>query len=219
MVLKKKKNAVLFSQYKEYKKLFEILQDKSKSIKKTMKGEQGEPDASHSSSKTPAGPVTISGPIEENISEKKASLEIQKLDYTTNKLKRQNAILKNLETLYDREMRRYRNLKKEFDRELLRQSPLEREVKEVMRKFLQAAFNKRVKKHDTTNLDDIDMIKIDPEFYRLGLTRDERMTLVELMLKNPRISDALDDKLKIDPDVQLNLEDSDFDDLGDDFFS
>ena len=31
--MKKKKNAVLYSQYKEYKKLFDILQEKSKSLR------------------------------------------------------------------------------------------------------------------------------------------------------------------------------------------
>lgn len=45
-----------------------------------------------------------------------------------------------MENLYDREKRRYNNLKSQFDDELLRQSPIEREVKDIMRKFLKAAF-------------------------------------------------------------------------------
>ena len=124
-----------------------------------------------------------------------------------------------MESLYDREKKRYNNLKKQFDNELLRQSPLEREVKDIMRKFLKAAFFQRIKRQDDQDIDtQIEKIEVDPEFYRLGLTREERKALVDLLLKNPRIQASLDDKLMINPGVNLNFTDSDFEDLGDDFF-
>lgn len=132
---------------------------------------------------------------------------------------RQNAVLKNMENLYDREKRRYNNLKSQFDDELLRQSPIEREVKDIMRKFLKAAFFQRIKRQDDEDIDtQIERIEVDPEFYRLGLTREERKALVDLLLRNPRIQASLDDKLTISPDIDLNFTDSDFEELGNDFF-
>jgi hypothetical protein len=92
VVLKKKKNAMMFNQYKEYKKLFEILKEKSDSISKSgvidPKGEgRVKTQLSANKSKLSMG-SGFSKLSKKAYKSKNDNLEIKKLDYTASKLKR-----------------------------------------------------------------------------------------------------------------------------------
>jgi len=52
-----------------------------------------------------------------------------------------------------------------------------------MRSFLKNAFLKRIKKPEDPDVDEqLENLEVDPEFYRVGLTLDERKELVERLL-------------------------------------
>lgn len=79
---------MMFNQYKEYKKLFEILKEKSDAVTKSGiidPTNQGRVNTQHSklSLKSDEGALT-----RKESKAKVNSLEIKKLDYTANKLKR-----------------------------------------------------------------------------------------------------------------------------------
>lgn len=184
VVLKKKKNAMLYTQYKEYKKLFGILKDKE-------------------------DPKVNEVPH-------LAEIQLEKLDITTGKLKRQNTILKTLETLFDREKKRYHKIKRFFDAEMLNQTPLEKQVKDITKKYLKTIFKKRLDEEQMVVYTKKENIEDDPEFYRLGLSKGERKVLIEMLLKSERVDALLKDKLEFD-EKKLLIEDSDMEELGDEF--
>jgi hypothetical protein len=109
VVVKKKRNAILYSQLEEYKRLFELL-----------------------SSQDPKESPNVS------VVSKAAShkVDLEKLDHTSQKLDRQKIVLENFQSLLAKEKTRYGKLKRHFETELLRQDTLEAEIKDNMRSFL-----------------------------------------------------------------------------------
>lgn len=85
---------MLFNQYKEYKKLFEILKEKSDSISKSGIVQNGQTDQKGGKSKlrsmSSANKSKLSAQSgASRVSQSKVdNLEIKKLDYTATKLKR-----------------------------------------------------------------------------------------------------------------------------------
>lgn len=182
---------MLYSQYKEYKKLFSILKKKS-----TI--ENGEE----------IGNLPI-----KDIKD----LQVSRLDNTANKLRSQSMAISTLHKLLKREKKRFNTVKKHFETELLCQTPLEQEVKLCMRNYLRTVCQKKLgQEHQSDLSPDNELYQDNSEFYRLGLTKRERKTLIELLLKNEKVSQLIKDKLIV-TEEQVKFTDSDIEELGDDF--
>lgn len=193
VVLKKKKNAMLFSQYKEYKKLFEIMTQDLEN----MPGEVTAEAATRIKKEEAAKKKT-----------KDNFVDINKIDEKSLNLRRLQAIYSNMESLYNREKGRYKKLRRLFDNELMKQTELESEVKIIMQQYLTNVYRKRMKDYDenTMNTSDYEAKHVqgitdaplnDAELYRTQLTKEERQELVRLLLSNNKISMILREKLAL----------------------
>lgn len=63
-------------------------------------------------------------------------------------IKRQQAVLQNMQLLHDREKNRYRKLRNLFDNELMKQTELETEVRYVMKDYLSHIYENRMNEHE-----------------------------------------------------------------------
>lgn len=187
VVIKKKRNAILFSQIEEYKQLFKLLSDEEPP--KSNSHSQCKEEGGHSKS-------TLTN------HKKKAIIDFSKIDHTSQHLAREQLVLDNLKNLLEREKKRYFKLKKHFDSELLRETPLEGDVKETVRDFIKkihlrnkTSFAPHIKAamRDEQARD----VEHDTEFYRLPLTLDDRRTLVDQILNINLVDDMVRDKLEI----------------------
>jgi spore coat protein CotH len=121
---------MLYSQYKEYKKLFEIMTaDLEKATQESAK------------SKAVRDKHRPNGKDD-------GLIDIAKLDNRSINIKRQQAILNNMENLYNREKDRYRKLRRLFDNELMKQTELETEVRFVMQEYLTHVYKKRMRDYE-----------------------------------------------------------------------
>ena len=124
---------MLYSQYKEYKKLFEIMtQDLEKQTQESQKSKINR-DA----------PRALRAKGRDD-----GLIDIAKLDNRSMNIKRQQAILNNMENLYNREKDRYRKLRRLFDNELMKQTELETEVRFVMQEYLTHVYKKRMRDYE-----------------------------------------------------------------------
>ena len=144
------------------------------------------------------------------------AVDLGKIDQTTSNLERQKLIFENFSRLLEREKKRFVKLKQHFDQELLNQSPLEAEVKNLVRENLKSLHLKKGselaaqiraagqrKKHGQ----EVDL-RYDTEFYRIGMTPDERKYLVEQLFVNEKVTGFLNQMLEI-PDRVRELPDFD----------
>lgn len=204
VVLKKKKNAMLFSQYKEYKKLFEIM---------TQDLENAQTDVVEEASNTKSKKQVLP-----SINKRDNYVDISKLDERSMNLKRLQAIYGNMESLYGRERDRYKRLRKLFDNELMKQTELESEVKSVMQQYLTNVYKKRMKDYDEAMVASneyepqhvrgiTDVPANDAELYRTQLTKEERQELVRYLQSNNKISMILREKLALgDNNISVETE-------------
>ena len=201
VVLKKKKNAMLFSQYKEYKKLFEIMTQDLDAV-------QSDTVPKNCCSKKQVLP---------SINKRDNFVDISKLDEKSMNLKRLQAIYGNMESLYGRERHRYVKLRKLFDNELMKQTELESEVKSVMQQYLTNVYKKRMKDYDEAMVNSTDyepqhvrgitdLPANDAELYRTQLTKEERQELVRHLLSNNKISMILREKLALGDCNNMSVE-------------
>ncbi len=144
------------------------------------------------------------------------AVDLGKIDQTTSNLDRQKLIFENFSRLLEREKKRFIKLKQHFDQELLNQSPLEAEVKTLVRDHLKSlhlkkgselaaqirAAGQRKKAGQESDL------RYDTEFYRIGMTPEERKYLVEQLLTNEKVTGFLTQMLEI-PDRVRDMPDFD----------
>lgn len=187
VVIKKKRNAILFSQIEEYKQLFKLLAD-----------EDAAKSNSHSQCKEDGG--SVKGQISNK--KNKHIIDFAKIDHTSQHLAREQLVLDNLKNLLEREKKRYFRLKKHFDSELLRQTPIEVDVKETMRDFIKKVHIKNKTSFSphiqaAMRNDQAREIEHDTEFYRLPLTLDDRRSLVDQILNIELVDEMVKDKLEI----------------------
>ena len=194
-MIKKKRNAILFSQLEEYKRLFELLtqQDRIDNNNRMRDGESRN--------------ASVRKSVEVDASEQ--GVDLDKLDITSVNVERQKRALENFNNLLEKEKKRYLKLKRHLDYELLNQSPLEGEVKRIVREFIKSIHMKR-NTDLSSQIRSIGMkkervsgeTKYDYEFYRIGLTADERKQMVEHILYNEKVSEYLSEKLDMNQKIK-----------------
>lgn len=201
VVLKKKKNAILYSQLEEYKRLFEIISRKDDNNNSKVSGNNQSKLSGSNNTSTQKGQ-------KDEVKE----IDFKKLDFTSQKLERQKMVLENLGRLLEKEKTRCGKLKKHLDLELLRQSPLEAEVKDVLRGYLKMLHVK-----GGGQLGEVVLVKsqegkevADAELYRTGLSAAQRSELVSLLLENKRVAAMLNEKLAITDRIR-NMEEFEID--------
>lgn len=188
VVVKKKRNAILFSQLQEYKRLLEILgkpdePDEKKGGKgKEKKNQSVISDRKSKQKKSPSA-------SRDNYHENDDAMQILGRDQRAQNAK------EGFKSLLEKEKKRFEKLKKQFDLELLKQTPLEQEIKKEIRGFVAKIYSSSSKATSPPTPSLTDTFPVD--YYRVKTSTEQRKLLVDRLLVNPVIVETLKDKLEI----------------------
>ena len=189
VVIKKKRNAILYSQIEEYKQLFKMLTE-DEDPKSMAQSQLKEDQSSHMKSQLSAA-------------KNKPGIDFSKIDHTSQHLAREKLVLDNLASLLEREKKRYHKLKHHFDTELLRQTPLEEAVRHTVRDFVRQSHIKQNTSYSAhikaagTQAGQQRELEHDDQFYRIGLTAPDRRDLVDRILSLEKVSQLMRERIDL----------------------